>query len=105
MNYNEKFYEDLKYRTYLSLTKTVIDYLGNNKGKIFDLRQLSWSCAPSDIDDYLEELGWNRDSFDTNGWQQDTWYYYSNKDYGFRMVMEYSGFYGSLKLYREDADD
>ena len=103
--YDEKFFEDLKYGTYLSLTKTVIDYLGSNKGKIFDLRKLGLHCAPSDIDDYFVDLGWKRDSFDTNGWQQDTWYYYSHKDYGFEMVMEYSGFYGGLRLYRGDIDD
>lgn len=103
--YDEKFYEELRYKTYLNLAKTVIEHLRNHKEKIFDLRKLSWYCAPSDVEDYLIELGWERDSFDTNGWQQDTWYYYSHKDYPFEIVMEYSGFYGGLKLYRGDIDD
>lgn len=103
--YEEKFFEELQYRTFLSLTKTIVDYLCNHKEKIFDLRKLGWHCAPSDIDDYFVDIGWHRDSCETNGWQQDTWYYYYHKDYTFRMVMEYSGFYGGLKLYREDIDD
>ena len=105
MNYDNKFYEELRYRSYVGLINAIIDYLSNHKEKIFNLRELYWQSAPCDIDEYLEENGWNRDSFDTNGWQQDTWYYYSHKDYPFEIVMEYSGFYGGLKLYRGDIDD
>lgn len=105
MSYDNKFYEELLHRSFVGVTQSIIDYLSNNKEKIFDLRKLGWRHAPCDIEQLLEENGWERNNFDTNGWQQDTWYYYSHKNYPFEIVMEYSGFYGGLKLYREDIDD
>ena len=53
--------------------------------------------TPSDVDEILQLLGYNRDTFDTNGWEQDTWYYYSKPDTR-GLCMFYSGFYGTLTL-------
>jgi hypothetical protein len=72
---------------------------------ILDIRENLLPCPPSEIDSALQELGWERLDFDSNGWQQDTWYWYSNPNYDFQLTMEYSGFYGDLKLYRRDCDD
>lgn len=75
------------------------------KDFILDIRKLTEIYAPAKLDKILKEEGWKRLDFETNGWQQDTWYYYAHPDYDFQLIMEYSGFYGDLKLYREDIDD
>lgn len=72
---------------------------------ILDIRKSTTIYAPSELDEILKEEGWERLDFETNGWQQDTWYHYSHSDYDFQLTMEYSGFYGDLKLYRSDIDD
>ena len=72
---------------------------------ILDIRKSTTIYAPSELDEILREEGWERLDFETNGWQQDTWYHYSHSDYDFQLTMEYSGFYGDLKLYRSDIDD
>ena len=42
---------------------------------------------------------------DHNGWQNDTWYWFSHPDYDFRLVFYYEGYTFEMKLYREDIDD
>lgn len=61
--------------------------------------------SPSELDDILEELGWCREEFESNGWEQDTWYWYSHEIYPFSLVMAYGGFYGDCYLYRGDCED
>lgn len=72
---------------------------------ILDVRKNLLFYSPSEVDETLQELGWERLDFDSNDWEQDTWYWYSNPNYDFQLTMEYSGFYGDLKLYRRDCDD
>lgn len=72
---------------------------------VLDIRESTSIYAPSELDTILQEYGWERLDFDENGWQQDTWYWYAHPDYDFQLTMEYSGFYGDLKLYRRDKED
>lgn len=72
---------------------------------VLDIRESTSIYAPSELDTILQEYGWERLDFDENGWQQDTWYWYAHPDYDFQLTMEYSGFYGDLKLYRGDKED
>ena len=62
------------------------------------------SMSPYEVNENLEELNWRRDDFETNGWQQDTWMTYYNKNYPFKIVVVYSGYYGSMYLYRKDEE-
>lgn len=61
--------------------------------------------APCHVDDILKNLGWTRESFESNGWENDTWYYYTNTAYDFGLVMFYCGYTFKLVLYRTDIDD
>lgn len=62
------------------------------------------NMTPSEMNDNLEDLGWNRESFETNGWQQDTWMTYRHKDYSFGIVVAYGGYYGDMHIYREEVE-
>lgn len=101
----ERIYQDIAYASNRHMLKSIIEYLSNNQHFQYDLRKNYPTITPSGIDDILEELEWEREDFDANGWQQDTWYNYSHNDYNFGLIMEYGGFYGGLKLYRSDIDD
>ena len=97
---------DLHKATVHFLLETYIkNVFPKNQEFILDIRENLLLCSPSEIDNALQELGWERLDFDSNGWQQDTWYWYAHPDYDFQLTMEYSGFYGDLKLYRRDCDD
>ena len=72
---------------------------------VLNIREFTPIYAPAELDTILQEDGWERLDSDENGWQQDTWYQYAHPDYDFQLTMEYSGFYGDLKLYRKDIDD
>ena len=72
---------------------------------VLDIRESTSIYAPSELDTILQEYGWERLDSDENGWQQDTWYWYAHPDYDFQLTMEYSGFYGDLKLYNRDRED
>ena len=88
------------------VVSTYIDKVFTNKQDfVLDLRESLCYCSPAEIDSTLQNLGWERLDFDSNGWQQDTWYWYANPNYDFQLTMEYSGFYGDLTLYRRDCDE
>ena len=76
-----------------------------NPNLVLDIREFTALYAPSEVDNILQEDGWKQLDSDENGWQQDTWYWYSHPDYDFQLTMEYSGFYGDLKLYNRDRED
>lgn len=106
MKYNEdqiasKFLEE----AYKNLFKNVIDYLNMDETYQFEVSEFIPNASPSDIHEFIESLGWTYLEFDSNGWQQDTWYYYKHEDYSFSLVMNYGGFYGGIVLYRADIDD
>ena len=82
-----------------------IEAISKKKDLIVDIRKITTIYSPSELDDILQEKGWERLDFDSNGWQQDTWYWYAHPDFDFELTMAYSGFYGDLKLYRRDIDD
>jgi hypothetical protein len=63
--------------------------------------------APCHIKNILVDiLGWEKIDFDENGWEQDTWYYFSHPDYDFQIIMFYCGYTFELNLYkRGDEED
>ena len=108
--FNELTPEERNELLHSTTVKVIVNFFVNKifpKQKDFtlDIRKSTTIYSPAELDTLLREEGWERLDFDTNGWQQDTWYHYKHLNYDFKLVMEYSGFYGDLKLYREDIDD
>lgn len=60
--------------------------------------------CPANIRQTLESIGWEEIGFDTNGWQNDTWYFFSHPDYDFEIVLYYEGITFDHKLYRRYED-
>ena len=74
-------------------------------GEINDEVNLSWcDIAPCHICDAMKTLGWEQDESDSNGWENDTWYYFSHPNYNYVLVMFYCGYTFELKMYRGDRD-
>ena len=61
--------------------------------------------CPANLEQALEEMGWEADEQDENGWENDCWIYFTNPDYNFDLVMYYQGYTFELKLYRRDIDN
>lgn len=55
------------------------------------------SCA-ADLDEALDELGWERGEMQTNGWELDFWIDYTKKDSNFRLMVSGSGYFATTRL-------
>lgn len=64
----------------------------------------SFDIAPCHICDAMEAFGWEQDESDSNGWENDTWYYFAHPNYKYVIVMFYCGYTFELKMYRGDKD-
>lgn len=60
------------------------------------------NVCPANIIQALENLGWEKVDFESNGWEQDTWYYFSHPDYDFQITLFYCGYTFDIKLYRTE---
>ena len=60
------------------------------------------NVCPANIIQTLEALGWERVDFDSNGWEQDTWYCFSHPDYDFQLILFYCGYTYDIELYRTE---
>lgn len=87
----------------LVLIKNVLDALALDQRRIASLTE--YDIAPCHIREAMRELGWRDDNFETNGWEGDTWYYFSHEDYDYGVNMFYCGYTFSIEMYRSDIDD
>ena len=61
--------------------------------------------GPANIDFMLQNVfNYERVSYDSNGWEQDTWYYYRIPDTDIILMMYYCGFTFDLMLRRDWED-
>lgn len=63
----------------------------------------SFDLCPSNVIDILELLGWEQIDFDSNGWEQDTWYDFTHPDYDFEVGFFYCGY--TFKMYLSRKED
>ena len=84
-----------------------IEDLKNDQYKHFDIRDIHPEVfAPATLVNLLKRLGWEKcGSIKPNGWEGTTEITLSNENYGFDLIVYYSGYYGELCLYRDDIDD
>lgn len=103
--YKENLHQ-LNHTVDLTHLKSIIKDLSNNQRLKFNLRKSPlYKKSPAEISDMLEELGWESDDYDFNGWEQDTWIPFAHESYGFCLTLAYSGYYWTMELFRSDIDD
>ena len=90
---------------YTGTIQAIIERLCSPFSRRAQIELSKLDIAPCHVDDILKNLGWTRESFESNGWENDTWYYYTNTAYDFGLVMFYCGYTFKLVLYRTDIDD
>ena len=105
----EEYKENLRQLNHtidLAHLKSMIRDLSNNQRLKFNLRKSPlYKKSPAKVSDMLEELGWESDESNSNGWEQDTWIPFSHEAYDFCLTLAYSGYYWTMELYRSDIDD
>ena len=92
-----------EHEEYLPYIAKILTELEEDQRATISLAHLN--IAPCHVDDLMEELGWERDDFESNGWQCDCWYYYSRPEVDYTIVMYYEGFTFNLEMHRGDIDD
>lgn len=81
------------------LLEYCIEALIENKTDIVNINE-TIGGSPSDIlDIFSEDLGWEYEMLDANGWQQDTEYELSHPKYEKSLILAYSGFYWTMHLF------
>ena len=73
-----------------------------NKNENIDLT--SFDLCPANVIDILGLLGWEKIDFDSNGWEQDTWYDFAHPDYDFEVGFFYCGFTFQMYLSRKEKE-
>ena len=103
---HKRVYEELNQTLNEMHLKHMIEDLSKDKSLQINVKERLPDLTPAKLNDLLVSKGWIDDEDpDENGWQQDTWIYYAHNDYTFGLVMEYSGYFWTMKLYRSDIDD
>lgn len=98
--YNMCLWEVEKWKQELSV---VITRLSHDKQHVENLTNRE--LCPANVCKTLENLGWTQEDMDSNGWQHDTWYTFSNPNYHFNLTFYYEGYTFEMKLYRSDVND
>ena len=77
----------------------VLVRLSQNESYVEDFTR--HDVCPSNLIDAMENLGWEEDNdCDRNGWQGDTWHYFSHPDWDFVVVLYYQAYTFTLQMYR-----
>ena len=98
-------YEQLKQALNRRDIEIMIKQLEKDQRLKINVRSILPDVSPAEVSDILEELGWEFEPYDSNGWEQDTWIPFSHEAYSFCLSLEYSGYYWTMELYRSDIDD
>ena len=93
-NYNDL--TDAEMERLLPIFKGIITVLESEEYDSIEVSMIN--VGPKDVMDILDVLGYEReDEWNTNGWEQDTWYYFSKKS-SKRLSMYYCGYTGEISL-------
>ena len=100
-NYNDL--TDAEMERLLPIFKGIITVL---ESKEYDSIEVSMiNVGPKDVMDILDVLGYEReDDWNTNGWEQDTWYYYTKEGHP-ELCLRYCGYDGEIKLCLCEEDE
>lgn len=97
----------IKYNLTEKEMKSLIPYF---KGFIYEIEtenieiDLSWlNLSPNNIVDILRELGYTKEDWDTNGWDQDTWIYMFKPEKP-TLCLYYCGYGGQMNLHLLDNE-
>lgn len=85
------------------IVRAALSALAKDQRKRVSLTE--FDIAPCHVRDAMRKFNWEQDDFETNGWEGDTWYYFSHEDYEYQAVMFYCGYTFSIEMYRSDIDD
>lgn len=64
-----------------------------------------FNLCPANMITILENLGWKNSEMNTNGWQQDTWYYFLHPDYKFQLSLNYTGYTFEMSLSKNKKEN
>lgn len=110
-NYIEKIprselYQQLDYALCKMHLRLMIEDIAQKDADIDVVERLK-GITPSKVCDILRELGWEKDTEEwfSNGWEQDTWLVFYNKDWCFRLTLFYSGYNWTMRLHRYMEDE
>lgn len=90
----EYSFKEFYHKSMLKAIKNFVEILKVDKNAIIDIHQYFSTLSPAELEDLLEENGWERILFD------DLQIVMTNNNYDFNVVIYYSGYYGDLRLGR-----
>lgn len=74
-------------------------------GDLDDIELSIINLGPSQFIQILQNIGYELDdNWDTNGWEQDTWYHFFKEGHP-NLTLFYCGYYGEIKLYLTEEEE
>lgn len=100
-SYTLREWEENKWEREFSRFIEALENAQSDEKKI-DLTSLD--LCPANVIDILGLLGWEEIDFDSNGWEQDTWYEFAHPNHNFKITFFYCGYTFKMDLYRKEDD-
>lgn len=100
-SYALREWEENKWKREFSRFIEALENAQSDEKKI-DLTSLD--LCPANVIDILDLLGWEEIDFESNGWEQDTWYEFAHPNYNFEITFFYCGYTFKMDLYRKEDE-
>lgn len=100
-SYTLREWEENKWKREFSRFIEALENAQSDEKKI-DLTSLD--LCPVNVIDILGLLGWEEIDFDSNGWEQDTWYEFAHPNHNFKITFFYCGYTFKMDLYRKEDE-
>ena len=95
---------DLELKGWSKTILKIIEDFKSTKGYCSqDLTKLN--LCPANVVAVLKNLNWTLNTFDSNGWQQDTWYTFFHEDYKFELSLNYTGYTFEMSLSKDEEEE
>lgn len=102
METRQEVREKLRRATRKFLLENWVQMLLEGKAEIVDVNEFIGGSPSEVLDTLYEDLGWEYEMLDSNGWEQDTDYELSHPMYRKKLRLSYSGFYWTMHLTVKD---
>lgn len=100
-SYTLREWEENKWKREFSRFIEALENAQSDEEKI-DLTSLD--LCPANVIDILDLLGWEEIDFESNGWEQDTWYEFAHPNHNFEITFFYCGYTFKMDLYRKEDE-
>lgn len=92
----EYSFEELYHKSMLKAIKDFVEILKVDKTLVIDIHEYFSTLSTAELEKLLKENGWEKIDYEHQNFGN--WITMAHKDYDFKIVIYFNGYYGTLKL-------